>query len=80
MRDKEQKRKELKQKKEKGGVNQLVNKLNYKSNQIAREDGFCYIGYDKGMRNCGEISDGQICMSGEIFSSLETCMFPNLRE
>lgn len=81
--------KELREKKEKatkkekniskGGINQLVNKINYKSNQIAKDDGYCYIGYDKGMRNCGEIYESQIYMSGEIFPSLEMCMFPKLR-
>jgi len=32
------------------------------------------------MRSCGEIYEGQVCMSGEIFPSLEMCMFPRLRE
>ena len=79
-REKKQKETERESKIDKGGINQLTNKINYKSNQIAKEDGFCYIGYDKGMRNCGEIYESQICMSGEIFPSLEMCMFPKLRE
>ena len=44
-----------------------------------KEDGYCYIGYDRGMRNCSEIHQGETCMSGDIFPSLEICMFPNLR-
>ena len=75
----EKKEKDVKKEKNisKGGINQLVNKIN--SNQIAKDDGYCYIGYDNGMRNCGEIYESQICMSGEIFPSLEMCMFPKLR-
>ena len=79
-REEKEKERELKSKKEKGGVNQLLNKINYNSNQIAKEDGYCYIGYDRGMRNCSEIHQGETCMSGDIFPSLEICMFPNLRE
>jgi hypothetical protein len=79
-REEKEKERELKSKKEKGGVNQFLNKINYNSNQIAKEDGYCYIGYDRGMRNCSEIHQGETCMSGDIFPSLEICMFPNLRE
>lgn len=77
-RDTKEKETELKSKKEKGGVNTLVNKIN--SNQISKDDGYCYIGYDRGMRSCTELYEGDKCMSGEIFPSLEVCMFPNLRE
>ena len=80
LREQKEKENEQKNKIENGGIKKLVNKINYKSNQIAKEDGYCYIGYDKDMRNCGEIHESEICMSGEIFPSLEMCMFPNLRE
>lgn len=80
LREKKEKERELEKKKEAGGVNTLVNKINYKNNQIATEDGYCYIGYEKGMRSCTEIYEGDVCMSGEMFPSLEICMFPNLRE
>ena len=80
IRKKKEKEKETNKKKETGGIRQLSNQINYKSNQIAKDDGYCYIGYDKDMRSCGEIYEGQVCMSGEIFPSLEMCMFPRLRE
>jgi hypothetical protein len=80
IREKKEKEKETNKKKETGGIRQLSNQINYKSNQIAKDDGYCYIGYDKDMRSCGEIYEGQVCMSGEIFPSLEMCMFPRLRE
>lgn len=80
LREKKEKERELEKKKAAGGVNTLVNKINYKNNQIAKEDGYCYIGYEKGMRSCTEIYEGDACMSGEMFPSLEICMFPNLRE
>ena len=80
LREKNEKDIEKKNKIKNGGISKLVNTINYKSNQIAKDDGYCYIGYDKDMRNCGEINQSEICMSGEIFPSLEMCMFPNLRE
>tara|TARA_B110000305_G_scaffold186988_1_gene208294 strand:- start:243 stop:1049 length:807 start_codon:yes stop_codon:yes gene_type:complete len=42
--------------------------------------GWCYIGSEGGGRNCGILSEGQSCNSGEIFGSREICINPNLRE
>lgn len=73
------KEREIEQNKEKGGVNRLINKMNYKDNQISRINGYCFIGNEDNKRNCTEIYEGNICMSGEIFPSQQLCMFPNLR-
>ena len=41
--------------------------------------GYCYIGEDRGHRSCADISDENLCMSGEIFPSRDLCVNPNLR-
>jgi hypothetical protein len=60
------------------GINQLgmkVNDLsNYKKEQIATSNGFCYIGYDLGQRECTDIYSGEVCMSGQIFPTLDKCL------
>jgi hypothetical protein len=63
-------------------VKTLNNKLNnispYKEANVT-SDGFCYIGYDDGQRECVDVYQGDVCMSGEIFSSLDICINPKLR-
>lgn len=41
--------------------------------------GFCYVGEDRGYRSCVEVSDADICMSGDIFPTREVCVNPSLR-
>jgi hypothetical protein len=67
-------------KKKKGGVNQLVQKMKYDKDQISNSAGYCYIGEENGQRSCSEIYEGDICMSGDIFPSNELCMYPKLRQ
>jgi hypothetical protein len=73
-----------KEKEEKGGVQELDNKINsvttYKDNQRVKENGFCYIGYDSGQRECTNVFDGDICMSGELFPTMDICINPHLRK
>ena len=63
-------------------VTELNNKLNhispYKEASVT-SDGFCYIGYDDGQRECVQVYPGDVCMSGEIFPSLDICINPKLR-
>ena len=40
---------------------------------------WCYIGEEKGVRNCVRLTDSQKCMSGDIFPSSDMCINPNLR-
>lgn len=63
-----------------------INKLNDKLNNVSpykkttlSEDAYCYIGYDNGQRECIEAYAGDVCMSGEIFPSLDICINPKLR-
>ena len=44
------------------------------------KSGYCYIGEDRGFRNCIEVGENDKCMSGDIFPSQEICINPNLRE
>jgi len=64
-------------------INTLNNKINdispYKEAKVTA-DGFCYIGYDNGQRECVDVYAGDICMSGEIFPSLDICINPKMRK
>ena len=41
---------------------------------------WCFVGDDKGTRNCVQIDDeSQKCMSGDIFPSRDICINPNIR-
>jgi hypothetical protein len=74
-----EKNKELEKK---GGLNQLnekVNMSNYRKDQIATSNGFCYIGYDLGQRECADIYAGEVCMSGQIFPTMDVCVNPKFR-
>ena len=75
--------KKQKESEEKGGINELNNKINsitsYKDNQKVKEDGFCYIGYEHGQRECTNVFDGDICMSGQVFPKMDICIHPRLR-
>ena len=42
--------------------------------------GFCYIGEDRGFRNCIDVKEGDVCMSGDIFPTKDICINPKLRE
>lgn len=79
-REKNMNEKKNEKKKKKGGVNQLVQKMKYDKDQISNSAGYCYIGEENGQRSCSEIYEGDICMSGDIFSSNELCMYPKMRE
>jgi hypothetical protein len=72
-----------KDKEEKGGINELNTKINnvttYKDKQKVKENGFCYIGYDNGQRECTNVFDGDICMSGDVFPTMDVCINPHLR-
>lgn len=46
----------------------------------AGKSGWCYIGLDRGFRNCAEVGVNDTCMSGEIFPTNEICINPNLRK
>lgn len=41
--------------------------------------GFCFIGEDNGVRSCVRVGANDVCMSGDIFPSMDICINPNLR-
>ncbi len=67
-------------KQEAGGVHQIQEKINrYSNEQQVKGNGFCYIGYDKNQRECTNVYEGDICMSGQIFPTMAVCLDPHLR-
>lgn len=75
----EQEEKEIKQTEKEiknGGIHQINEKLSlYGKHQIANYNGACYIGYDN-KRECTNVYEGDICLSGQIFPTMEVCMNP----
>jgi hypothetical protein len=55
-------------------ANEASSSINYSG-----KAGWCYIGEDRGIRNCAEVGVNDQCMSGDIFPSNEICINPNLR-
>lgn len=47
--------------------------------QTAKKTGYCYIGTDRGYRSCVRVEEGDQCMSGEIFPTMDKCVNPKLR-
>lgn len=41
--------------------------------------GYCYIGEDRGVRSCMRVGNGERCMSGMIYPTMDVCVNPNLR-
>ena len=56
-----------------------VSKTNSPKESNLNEDGYCYIGYDNGQRECIAAYAGETCMSGEIFPSLDICINPKIK-
>lgn len=48
--------------------------------QRTSKAGYCYIGEDRGFRSCVKVEPGDTCMSGQLFSTHDTCVNPKLRE
>ena len=49
--------------------------------QLARKPraGYCYVGKDRGYRSCVKVDENNICMSGDIFPTMDVCINPKLR-
>jgi hypothetical protein len=83
--DKDKKKESEKDKKKKdNSIDNIEDKLKemakYTNEQKVKKDGYCYIGFENGQRECAEVYGGDVCMSGEIFTTLEKCMNPQLRD
>jgi hypothetical protein len=80
---------EAKKQKLKNAINTSTNKAdtyipdNTKSKiqqKATGKSGFCYIGEDRGFRQCLKVSEQDVCVSGDIFPTNDICVNPNLRE
>tara|TARA_B100001093_G_C26814353_1_gene1008987 strand:+ start:54 stop:467 length:414 start_codon:yes stop_codon:yes gene_type:complete len=56
-----------------------VQSIDNSRSKFAENDGFCFIGQDRGFRSCVKINKGDKCMSGDIFPTQAVCIDPNLR-
>ena len=73
---KEKEKKQLEKQVKNGGIHQIDEKLSlYGKHQIANYNGACYIGYDN-KRECTNVYEGDICLSGQIFPTMEICVNP----
>lgn len=43
------------------------------------KSGWCYVGAQNGIRNCAEVGVNDVCMSGDVFPTMDVCVNPNLR-
>lgn len=49
------------------------------SSRSQLKSGYCYIGTDRGYRSCVKVGADDMCMSGDIFPSIDICINPSLR-
>ena len=47
--------------------------------QLPKKSGYCFIGEDKGFRSCMYVGKRDVCMSGDIFPTMDVCINPSLR-
>ena len=45
---------------------------------ISGNQGWCYVGEDRGFRSCVEVGSSHECMSGNVFPSKDICINPSL--
>ena len=57
-----------------------INNSRVQSHKASGKAGFCYIGEENGIRSCVKVSQHDVCMSGKVYSSKETCTNPRLRK
>ena len=49
-------------------------------NSLSGNQGWCYVGEDRGFRSCVEVGTSHECMSGNVFPSKDLCINPSLRQ
>lgn len=47
--------------------------------QLPKRKGYCYVGSQENNRTCMEVNKNDVCMSGEVFPTLDVCINPSLR-
>ena len=43
------------------------------------KSGFCYVGEGEGSRHCVSVTEKDVCMSGDVFPTMDVCINPKLR-
>lgn len=46
---------------------------------VKAKAGWCFVGAEKGFRNCVEVGETETCLSGDIFPTSQVCINPKLR-
>jgi len=49
------------------------------ASDVSNKSGWCFVGQDQNNRNCIEVGEFDTCMSGNIFSTKDLCINPNLK-
>ena len=49
------------------------------SSSVKAKAGWCFVGEQKGFRNCVEVGENDKCLSGDIFPTSQVCVNPSLR-
>jgi hypothetical protein len=47
--------------------------------QMPKKSGYCYIGTEKGFRSCVYVGKNDVCMSEDVYPSIDICINPKLR-
>ena len=57
---------------------------NYDANSVSMnaksKAGYCFVGADRNVRTCVKVGDDDVCMSGDIYPTMDLCVNPNLKE
>ena len=57
---------------------------NYDANNVSMnaksKAGYCYVGADRNVRTCVKVGEDDVCMSGDIYPTMDLCVNPNLKD
>ena len=48
--------------------------------KLTKTPGYCYVGTDRNVRTCVNVTTGDKCASGKVFPTMDLCVNPNLKE
>lgn len=69
---------------EKAIVDEIEKKnKNYAANNVSMnaksKAGYCFVGADRNVRTCVKVGEDDVCMSGDIYPTMDLCVNPNLK-
>ena len=70
---------------EKAMVDEIEKKnKNYSANNVSinatSKAGYCFVGADRNVRTCVKVGEDDVCMSGDIYPTMDICVNPNLKD